>query len=54
MDNSQTESSTENKNGTTEGAMQIDSSGGATGAGQTPAKTAGPGEKTGLTDEQMQ
>ena len=45
MDNSQTGSSTENKNATTEGANQIDSSGGA-------GSTQGVDQpKTGLTDE---
>ena len=52
MDNSQPESSTENKNGTADGGMQIESSRGATTA-QTSTKAA-DGEKSGLTDEQVQ
>ena len=47
MENSQTGSSTEQKNGTAEGAMQIDSSSGATAGETKPAEA----QKVGLTDE---
>lgn len=52
MDNSQPESSTENKNETADGGMQIDSSTGANTA-QASTKAAEP-EKASLTDEEMQ